>query len=651
MSEPVSGVERREDLLIPVLGETVAATRYRPTDADGPLPALLTYSPYHKDDFATFGSYEPTLTYLALAGYEVVAADLVGTGASSGFKREPDTMVEGKEAAAIVDWLAAQEWTTGRVGMFGKSYAATTSLKAAMEAPEALRAIVPIHGPHTGYREAHEGGSFAFYRMGGDWTPYMHALAARPPSRRDAEGRWAEVWQERLDGLRETDPWLFQYLDHQTRDEYWAEKDVPLDSLSVPTFAVCGWRDAYARSTIEYYRATDAPKRLLLGPWGHEMPHKASEAAIDFRRQVVEWFDHFLKDEENGALDRPKLAVWTGLGETDRGTWRGLDAWPEAEDPGVSLALTPDGLVPTESYAEGALEATYEYDHTVGMESLDGVYFSSDPVDTNADDARSLTFETPPLERSLELTGTGEARLRVTATTADPMVVVRVVDVAPDGSASMVAHGELQASHRDGDADPAPLTPGKEYELTVPLTPKSHVFGAGHRVRVAVSNASFPLTFPTREQGATTLRSDPEAPSRVVLPGVEHDGSVTFEDAVEMAPPDESVPTTGWRATDARTAWETAREHVGDAARVTMTDEGTLDLPHVDLESSVTAECRVAARDPTTATVTSDVEMTLDYGTETVRVESTSRVTRDLAQLWTRVTVEDHPVFEETWRR
>jgi len=108
------------------------------------------YVPYHKDDYITYGAYDPIVRYLAASGYEVVVADMVGTGASSGQIEEMFPQREGKEAATIVEWLADREWTTGSVGMFGKSYGGITALYAAAYQPDALEAIVPIHTPYTG---------------------------------------------------------------------------------------------------------------------------------------------------------------------------------------------------------------------------------------------------------------------------------------------------------------------------------------------------------------------------------------------------------------------------------------------------------------------------------------------------------------------
>lgn len=653
----VAGVRRDDDLLIPVRGESVAATRYHHPETPGPKPTLLMYIPYHKDAFTPYTSTASLIHYLARSGYDVVVADVVGTGASSGVKPKTGSMDEGPQLVAIIEWLADRAWSTGRVGMFGISYGGTTSLKGAAENPEALDAIVSIHGPHTQYRETYQGGSFALYRMGGNWTPYMQALAALPPTRRDPEGRWADVWRERLEGLTEHDPWLFQFLDHEEKDAFWRDLDVAVEDIAVPTFAVCGWRDRYAQATVEYFEAVDAPKRLLLGPWRHEMPHRGRESAIDFRRQVREWFDRFLRDEDSGALARPTVAVWTerdGGGEIDAGAWRELDAWPDVdtEDDPLSLALTPSGLAPAADYDGDALERDYEYDHTVGLDSLDDIYGASEPTDTTPDDVRSLSFETDPLTAPVEWTGTGEAVLRVTATTPDPFLTVRVVDVAPDGAARLVTHGEVRASHRHSLAEADPLDPGEEYAVPVTLKPKSHVFEAGHRIRVAVSAAYFPLHLPEREHGRLTLRSAPASPSTVRFPGRRRDPDVRFEDAVEMpGPVEDPVPLASPYVRGEDATWELTRDPLANSARMHTSDAYAVELPHADVSVSETVETSVAADDPATATARTDVEITVDYGDETVTVDGSSRVSRDVTTLAVTVRFDDEVAFSHRWRR
>lgn len=181
----LSEIRTHDDLLIPCRGETVAATRYEPVGVEGPLPALLMYVPYHKDDYITYGAYDPLNRYLAANGNEVVVADMVGTGASSGSIEEMFPQREGKEAAELVEWLAEQRWTTGRVGMYGRSYGGITALYAAANHPDGPEAIVPIETPYPGYRNGYfSGGVFELFGIGMGWLTTVQTLDVKPPTRR-----------------------------------------------------------------------------------------------------------------------------------------------------------------------------------------------------------------------------------------------------------------------------------------------------------------------------------------------------------------------------------------------------------------------------------------------------------------------------------
>jgi putative CocE/NonD family hydrolase len=646
---------------VPVDGHTVSGLRYRPDD-DGRHPALLMYTPYRADDFTTFasGGYDPLCRYLAHHGYEVVVADVVGFGGSSGVKADPsESAVEGRHAAEIVEWLADRDWTTGRIGMFGKSYAGGTAYAAAAEDPDPLEAIVPTHASFRSAEDRFPGGAKSLAPIGG-WLPMMATFETIPPSYRDADGDWAAVWNERLDAMAagEESPatWLFDFLDHDPRDDEDRGPEIDPGEITVPVLTTTGWRDSVTpQAAFENLSRVDAPTRLCIGPWRHVMPHRGRETRTDFRARMVEWFDHFLTDEDTGALDRPRIEYWTerdGGGRVDGGVWRGRQTWPMAWEDGtetVSFALSSRGLAPAAEFDEGAVTAEYEYDHTVGMASTQ---YTSPPTDTSADDARSLCFETDPLDDAVEWTGTGRATIRLSATTTDPLVVVRVVDESPDGRSSVVTHGQQRPAVLSNAGPDGDLVPGEEYELSIRLKPTSHVFEAGHRIRLAVSAAYFPRLVPPTGQGQFTVRSAPDAASTVVVPGTVHDGAASFDDTVSVNPPDDDVvPVRSQFSRHSDGRRETTREHTDDVGRVRSASRDTFDLPSGGTMTWATEmEASVRADDPTTTTVTADFEAEIDYDETTVVVEASSRAGHDTAQLTETVHIDDQLVFDETWR-
>ncbi|WP_436934588.1 CocE/NonD family hydrolase [Halovenus marina] len=635
---------RHDGLRIPVGDETVAASRIESTDAADREPVVLVYTPYRKDDRA-YGLHYPGFHFLAERGYRVVLADMIGTGASTGVRAEPFTPEEGREGAAIVEWLADRDWSTGRVGMFGLSYPGLTALAAAAQQPDGLEAIVPIHAPNLDYHDMYEGGAFELFRMGGTWLPLMQALPALPPSRRDPEGRWARIWRTRLEGLRESEPWLHQYLEHDRRDDYWRSKEIPVSNIETPTLSVGGWRDeANTPTVIRCFERIDAPKRLLLGPWRHRMPPEGREHALGFYQQMRDWFDRFLKGEQNGIETGPEISYWTerdGGGKTEQGAWRTTDAWPRWDDDVEQLQfdLTSDGLLSGE-WEDGSVAREYEYDQTVGMHAVD---YGTPPL-TNDDDARSMTFDSGPLDAPLELTGTGAVTLRIQPTTPDLVVAARVIDVSQDGAARLVTSGQGLASCRESVADPDPLEPGSEYEVTLPLKPKSHVFESGHRLRLSVSAADFPRVLPPPYQGSLTLRSTPADPSLLRFPGRRHSDPVEFADTVAMP-----SPTAGYEEPNRESSWSTSRDHLAETATVTSTEGYRLPFDHGEFELSGRTKTQVTSDDSLSVSLSRETTAEFDWGDSAVRVDVSNRIARHHAETSTTVTLDDQVVFDETW--
>lgn len=644
-------VKRHNDLRIPVEEETVAASRYEPIDAPGPSPALLMYVPYHQADLITYGAYDPLNRYLAQHGYEVVVADMVGSGDSTGIIAEPFTRREGREPAAIVEWLVDQPWTNGRVGMYGKSYGGITALDAAAQRPDGLEAIVPIHTPFEGVRNAFTyGGLFEQLTIGMDWLTLMQALEAKPPTLPDPEGVRVAAWQDRLAAIRDRRPFLAQFQEPPESD-YWTGKDVPVEAIKVPTFAVGGWRDPYTTDTIRYADAIDAPTSVLLGPWRHTMPHRGLETAVDFRRMVRDFFDHHLRDADNAVPEWPGYWFWTELdgGGTGAGVWRESQDWPRVQDRDdpMTLSITPHGLDHADDYDHGTYARTYDFDNTVGPASANPYGVNVEPPRTNGDDARTLTVDSEPLEVPVELTGSGQVTLPLESTVADPTVVVRVVDVDPDGVGTLVTAGALRGRYRDGRDDPMPLEPGRQYDLDVPLDPKSHVFEPGHRIRLAVGSGFFPIWRSSPADGSFTVRSTPTHPATLAFPGGTRT-NVDFPDATDLADPTTEPPPSPERAVGS-TSWRTCRERVTDEARTAKSHELTVDLPHGHLTRESSFEASVRSDDPTSVITHNEMRIGFESPHRTFEVVARNTFSHDRYEITTTVDLDGERTFDETW--
>lgn len=623
---------------IPVDEKTVRATRHEPNET-GSRPVILVYTPYHKDDLSDTRS-DPMVTYFVNAGYEVVVADSVGTGASDGLVEEPFTSDEGRHGAAVVEWLVDRSWSNGAVGLIGKSYPGTTALEIAAQNPNGLKAIVPIHAPARIYDAYFDGGALAFLRTCGQWAPNFEYLPLQPPTDRTVDG-WTERWNDRLNGLRERHPFLFQYLDHQEKDDYWAEKDVSVEQITVPTLAVGGYRDAFGGGTISYAERIDAPTEVILGPWRHTIPEQGQTARIDFLGEAEAWFDqHLNRDAESpGRKPAPPIRYWTERPTQDdslAGEWRERDVWPTDEHgaESVTFSVGDEGLRVSDTEGDSITDR-WNLDYSVGTASIGFEIPGGADLDTTPDDDRSLTYETSELEDAFELTGTGSATLTIVPDGTAQLVAVRVVDVAPDGTGTLVTHGVTRAELQDGNIDPAgevgvksqPLTPGEEHSISVPLRPTSHVFEPGHKVRVAVSGAFFPYVSPPEGSSGFSLKSSPETPSTLSLPGQFHDGSPTFADTYAFGSPQDIY------GEPAAPSWETTVSHSCDTVTVSLEQSYTKPLPEAEFDYEMAVEAAVERRSLNSETVERQTTTTLRYPTETIQSRVYNSVTRSFATM------------------
>jgi putative CocE/NonD family hydrolase len=244
---------------------------------------------------------------------------------------------------------------------------------------------------------------------------------------------------------------------------------------------------------------------------------------------MLAFFDHFLKGEDNGFGDRPRVHYYN-IGAND---WRDADSWPPADSEVHALYLHgDDSLRPEQPEGEGSTRYIYDpRDPVTISEGLDEWYWASAQQDRRPvlerDDV--LTFETEPLEADLDITGPIRVELYASSTATDTDFTAALVDVAPDGYSLLVQEGILRASYRDRDADLSHIEPGKVYLFDIDLWATSYVVPAGHRLRVEVSSSNFPRYARNLNNGEPFGMSDwievaeqeihhsAEHPSRVLL--------------------------------------------------------------------------------------------------------------------------------------
>jgi hypothetical protein len=517
-----------ENVWIPLPdGDRLAARLWLPDDADdAPVPALIEYIPYRKRDI-TRERDEINHPYLAGHGYACLRVDLRGSGDSAGVLRDQYLDQEQDDGVAAIAWAAAQTWCDGNVGMFGISWGGFNALQIAARQPPALKAIVAACATDDLYADNmhYMGGCLLADNLSESTTMFGHTSC--PPDPAIVGDDWREMWLRRL---AESGLWLDIWLRHQHRDEFWKRASVCEDysAIRCPVMAVSGWTDGYTNAVFRLLEHLDVPRQGLVGPWGHKYPHMGEPGpAIGFLQHMLRWFDHWLKGKDNGVEEDPLLRAWMqdSVPPSTRykvrpGRWVIEDAWPSANVRERVFALARYRLLmPDERRAD--VEPTVDRMQSplsVGLFAGKWCSYASAPDlphDQREEDGGALLYTSEPLSESMNILGAPRVELTLSADRPVAQVCVRLEDVLPDGSATRIAYGLLNLTHRDGDESPEPLEVDKRYTVSVPMNYVAQSFPAGHRIRLAISTSYWPLAWPPPEP--VELAVVPTE-SRLVLP-------------------------------------------------------------------------------------------------------------------------------------
>ncbi len=585
MVEMRDGANMATDLYFPAIGETLAT---------GEFPAILERTPYDK-----LAARQTTRgKFFARRGYVVAIQDVRGRFASEG-EWHPFGE-EAEDGFDTVEWLGAQEWCNGKVGTMGDSYAGSDQAALATLDPPSLATMIVAVGASNYFTSSmrHNGTLeqrflIYCYRMA---TTSPEAKA--DPSLRAAlldifQNGMSEVVESLplLKGttiLRRT-PSIEQWaIDIQTRgdyDDYWKQRgyapaEYYEEHADAPTLYLGGWYDSYARNTTESYvqlsRLKKSDQRLLMGPWTHgqyEVTHAGDidfglSAHIDYNDLKLAWFDHYLKGM------RTEVALWepvryfemgggdARVGDEHRlnhgGRWRQAEDWPP---PGTSYTahyIHADGSLSREHPTEDERpETSYVFDPSDPVPTIGGGISAAEPImapgayDQRGDPSRFygtqdrqplnarhdvLTYQTPPLEADVTVTGPITVRLWAASSAVDTDFTAKLIDVYPEspefpeGLAINITDSIVRARYRNGGDAPQLMEPYMVYEFEFELYPTSNVFAAGHRIRLDISSSNWPRFDVNHNTGAPlgvdrtyeaatqTVFHSPERASHIVLP-------------------------------------------------------------------------------------------------------------------------------------
>lgn len=562
---------------IPMRDGTLLRANITRPKAEGTFPALVERTPYNKEGGSENAIGAPE--FFAKRGYAVVIQDVRGMFASDGefYPFRDDGAGVNRDGHDTVEWMAAQPWCNGQVGMFGGSYSGATQYRAALSRPPHLRALFVRESSADYQREwVYRDGAFelgfSLYWAHTVTSINLHNLAkgeefARHRRLLDQAKLEMDDWYARLPlfpcpflvGLSD---WHNTWLEHPEDGPYWWQFNVEKyhDQIETPTYHQGGWYDIFLAGTLRNYmglkrrartEAARRSQRLVIGPWVHGSSNigvsKAGEwdfgpeAAQDFNQMRLPWFDHWLKGVDNGVMDELPVRIFV----MGRNQWRCEADWPLPdtrytnyylhEGQSGSIASLNDGTLSPQAPDGSERPDSFVYDPERPVPTLGGNTLGiPDGVrDQRPADALCLTYTSAPLDEELEVTGPVKAVIYALSSAPDTDWVVRLEDIHPDGYSRNLCDGILRARYRNSFAQPELLDPGKVYRFEVDLWATSNVFLPGHRLRVVVTSSSFPrfdrnlnTGGPINKEAAglvaiNTVMHDLLRPSHVVLPIIE----------------------------------------------------------------------------------------------------------------------------------
>ncbi|MFN8486522.1 MAG: CocE/NonD family hydrolase [Caldilineaceae bacterium] len=651
-------------------GIRLAARIWLPEDAEQqPVPAILEYIPYRKNDFTALRD-SIRHPYFAGHGYACIRVDMRGSGDSDGILYDEYLKQEQDDALEVLAWLEKQPWCTGAVGIIGKSWGGFNGLQIAARRPPQLKAVITLCSTDDRYADD-------VHYMGGCllasdmlwWASIMLVYNARPPDPRFVGECWREMWLERLE---KTPPFVEAWLPHQRRDAFWQHGSVCENyaDITCPVFAVGGWVDGYTNAIPRLLEGLSSPKLGLIGPWAHEYPEVAVPGPqIGFLQECLRWWDHWLKGSDTGVMQEPLLRAWLQESVPPQvdyavrpGRWVAEQTWPGAgiQSQVYELSVSSQQLSVSSEQSPRSTDHSSLITYHLPIPSIQthGLYAGvwcpfGQPGDLASDqrieDGVSTCFTSAPLPERQEILGFPEVTLTLSADKPNALVAVRLCAVAPDGASTLVSWGLLNLTHRTSHAEPTPLVSGERYTVTVRLNAIGYALPAGHRWRVALAPTYWPHAWPSPEVATLTLFAGQlSLPVRPPRPA--EDEQVSFLSA-EVAPlmPRETLHTETRKRTvhhDLLTGASTLTDYSDEGRRRLLPDGIEFDTIGNDTYTIIEG-------DPLSASVRCERSIQVGRGAWQTRVDGVSTMTADASKFYVTNTLDAYEgntrIFAKTW--
>lgn len=449
--------------------------------AEGKFPSLLvSFTSYGRSDTNAGND----LRDFSKKGYAVVRCNTRGSqGIFGAFPSRPESVAlvnpfspqEAQDNYDVIEWIAAQSWSTGKVGQVGTSYGGITTIQVAALAPPHLAAVIPIEATHDIYRDFARPGGTRLSATGGDARGAWPTRCSLYTGEATCSDRIPALWDS-----------------HPTFDSFWEARVANLQAIKVPVLFMSGVKDFWMESQDRRWPTLAGRDNVatVIGPWTHTFPEREGFSP-ETKNMYLAWFDHWVAGIATAPLPgKATVQSPQAFGTTN---WDGYAAWPPLSSEIQHFYLTPSGLR-TEQGAESTSEITTAADGS----------------------SQTLTLETLPFTAASTLAGPVEVQLPLSFSASDANIAVNIMSRSADGTLIDIGHPVFKrASHFESDSAPTARVTGRIYTQTLVVPSKYWTFQPGERLVLTVSGADPVLL---NDQPAGTIRIAMGAQSLIRAP-------------------------------------------------------------------------------------------------------------------------------------
>jgi len=478
------------------------------------------------------------------AGYAVAIVEVRGSGASFGVSDGFYGRNDGKDLACIIDALTKEEWCNGKAGTYGGSNYGMSQEITLIEQPERLFAAIPCDNSMDFYDQDFPNGVSAIPNMGGG----HHETPLGDPVDDDPAPDYPMA-HEALRSHERNLPFLAQHYPNMWRDDvhpllgYRPNIDVPawerMDDVRfghAAVWSVGAWFDPGCTNKILTWKSWGG--KLLIGPWMHCGIYRGNtdfpNADYDWVSEHIRWFDAHLKDTDTGITGEPPVMYYC-VGDTGNEWHRSAD-FPVDGTTFPRLHLTHTGKLTENTTETGSV--SYKVRDDIMIYDKFGRMNRNIRRDMTSEDEKSITFDSEPLPKDMEITGIPSLDIWVTSTHTDGNFIACLEEITPDGISHFITEGMIRASHakthhnniydsmgipyhRGYREDKVELSETDPMKLSFHLEAFSRIIRQGSRLRVSIScgGSGFqqPEGFPS-EMPTIKIYTGPDTDSALTLP-------------------------------------------------------------------------------------------------------------------------------------